>query len=412
MDLPTSEQYYKHSVESFDTTTLLANAARQRDERKFQDVLIIDVDSHHYESDSYGEIIEFIEDPVLKQLAEASRLVNQRGGMFSMGRVGYQDIGGRVTRYPLRRIEPTPKDGRHRDVHLTHRWMDAMGVDYTCMFPTPMLGLAMHPQAEVEANLARAYNRWLVEKVLPGSSRIKTMLFLPLNDHEAAYRMVQDFGDCPGVIGFMVTTVRHKPIHDNDYMKIYALCEEMGKPIGFHSGFNWDDPLLKNCNRFIAVHALGFTWHNVVHCTNWVVNGLPERFPKLKTIWIESGIAWVPWLMQRIDTEFRMRSSECPSLKRLPSEYMREMYYTTQPMERPDHANDTYLLEATFRAINAETQLLYASDYPHWDMDLPNTVWDLPFLSEKAKRNILGENARRLFNLDVSERFPSYKPPA
>ena len=50
--------------------------------------------------------------------------------------------------------------------------------------------------------------------------------------------------------------------------------------------------------------------------------------------------------------------------------------------------------------INAETQLLYASDYPHWDMDLPSVIHDLPFLSPQAKRNILGENARKLFKLD------------
>jgi hypothetical protein len=56
-------------------------------------------------------------------------------------------------------------------------------------------------------------------------------------------------------------------------------------------------------------------------------------------------------------------------------------------------------LECTFRMINAETQLLYASDYPHWDFDLPSTVWDLPFLSEKAKHNILGGTAARLFKL-------------
>jgi uncharacterized protein len=39
-------------------------------------------------------------------------------------------------------------------------------------------------------------------------------------------------------------------------------------------------------------------------------------------------------------------------------------------------------------------------------MDLPSTIWDLPFLDEQAKRNILGLNAKRVFNLDVSERFP------
>jgi predicted TIM-barrel fold metal-dependent hydrolase len=50
--------------------------------------------------------------------------------------------------------------------------------------------------------------------------------------------------------------------------------------------------------------------------------------------------------------------------------------------------------------IKADTQLLYASDYPHWDMDLPSTIYDLPFLTEQQKRNILGDNARRVFNLD------------
>jgi len=92
-----------------------------------------------------------------------------------------------------------------------------------------------------------------------------------------------------------------------------------------------------------------------------------------------------------------MRSSECPTLKRLPSDYMREMYYTTQPMEM---VNNQSMLQETFKMINAESQLLYASDYPHWDMDLPSTIYDLPFLSQQAKRNILGESARKLFKLD------------
>jgi hypothetical protein len=33
-------------------------------------------------------------------------------------------------------------------------------------------------------------------------------------------------------------------------------------------------------------------------------------------------------------------------------------------------------------------------------MDLPSTIYDLPFLSEKAKLNILGGNALRLFNCE------------
>ena len=130
-----------------------------------------------------------------------------------------------------------------------------------------------------------------------------------------------------------------------------------------------------------------------------------ERFPDLPVIWIESGISWIPFLMQRLDTQYRMRSSECPMLKKLPSDYMRDMYYTTQPMEMPD---DIELLETTFRAMNAETQLLWASDYPHWDMDIPSVIWDLPFIDEDAKKNILGRTAQKIFNIDVSERHPGY----
>ena len=37
---------------------------------------------------------------------------------------------------------------------------------------------------------------------------------------------------------------------------------------------------------------------------------------------------------------------------------------------------------------------------PHWDFDLPSTIYDLPFLKEQSKRNILGANAARLFELD------------
>ena len=92
-----------------------------------------------------------------------------------------------------------------------------------------------------------------------------------------------------------------------------------------------------------------------------------------------------------------MRSSEAPMLKRLPSEYMSEMFYSCQPMET-DHRE---ALEVTLKMINAKDQLLYASDWPHWDFDLPTVITDLPFIDEQAKRNILGHNAAKLFGLDT-----------
>jgi predicted TIM-barrel fold metal-dependent hydrolase len=334
-----------------------------------------------------------MENDVLRQLSMSAR--SKSRGTIMPQNIGYQDMGGRVTRYPMRSTERTP-DGKIRDVELGYRWMDAMSVDYSCLFPTGMLSIGMHPQKEMEADLCWAYNRWLTEKVLPESGgRLYSMLNLPFSDPAASLRHVEHFGDRKGVAGFMVTTVRDHPVHDNAYMKVYRAIEERGLSLAFHSGVNWGEPVFKGCNRFLSVHALGFSFYNILHCTNWVINGLGERFPKLPVIWVEAGLAWIPFLMQRLDHEYMLRPSEAPLLKKKPSEYMRDMYYSSQPME----IQDMKALECTFRMINAETQLLYSSDYPHWDFDLPSTISDLPFLSEKAKHNILGGTAARLFKL-------------
>jgi uncharacterized protein len=381
------------SIEELNTTKLLAHAAKQAKQRRYEDMLIVDVDAHHYENESYAQILPFMENDVTRQYAMA---YGARGrGSLVPNAMGNQDMAGRVTRYQMRSSEKTEPD-QLRDVQLGQRWMDAMGVDYSCLFPTGMLSIGLHPQKEMEVELCWAYNRWLTEKVLPESNgRFFSSLCLPFSDPEASLRQVETFGDRKGVTGFMVTTVRNLPVYDNAYMKTYRAMEERGLTLSFHSGPNWAEPVFRSCNRFISVHALGFTWYNVLHLTNWVINGMGERFPKLPVIWIESGLAWIPFLMQRLDHEYMLRTSECPMLKKKPSDYMRDMYYSSQPME----VQDMGALECTFRMINAETQLLYSSDYPHWDFDLPSTIYDLKFLSEKAKQNILGGNAARLFKL-------------
>ena len=382
------------TVEELNTTRLLAHAKKQAQQRKLDDILIVDVDAHHYENECMDDILPFLENDVIRQLAVAGR-AKGRGSLVPSVAIGFQDMGGRITRYPLRSSEKTEK-GKMRDVQLGHRWMDAMSVDYSCLFPTLMLAIGLHPESEMEVELCWAYNRWLTEKALPDSDgRLYSMLSLPLSEHDAAMRQIETFAGRKGVTGFMITSVRGQPVHHNRHMKVFRALEERGLPLAFHSAINPMEPVFKTLNRFASVHGLGFPFYNILHMTNWITNGLGERFPKLPVVWIEGGLAWIPFLMQRLDHEFMLRPSEYPLLKKKPSDYMREMYYASQPMETVDKL----ALECTFRIINAETQLLYASDYPHWDFDLPSTIWDLPFLSEKAKHNILGGNAARLYKL-------------
>ncbi|MHA6801052.1 amidohydrolase family protein [Bounagaea algeriensis] len=381
-----------------DSREILANARRDTERYGLDDYFIVDVDSHHVELDSWPEIIDRIEDPVLrengKQMmqnwpnAQNVALSNHPPGLTQ------QDVNGRVL-HQASLSEPVPDTDVHRDVTLVRRAMDSMSIDLQVVFPQPMLEVGLHPSPSTATQLMMAYNRWFTETILPADGRIKTMLGLPFESPEASLRTIREYADHPGVIGFLVTSQRSTGVYRNEYMPVYAELEERGMPIGFHAGPNQGDSMTSTMNRFLSAHAISFVTCNITHMTNWIVNGIPERFPNLKTIWIESGLAWVPFLMQRLDHEYLMRQSDAPLLTKLPSDYMREMYYTSQPLE----ITDMGLLEATFKAMDAEHTLMYSSDWPHWDFDVPGRIMGIPFLSERGKQNILGETARKVFNL-------------
>jgi predicted TIM-barrel fold metal-dependent hydrolase len=381
---------------SFNTSEHLRNAAVQARERNYSAFTIVDVDAHHYETESWAQIVQYINEPVMRHFALNSGVTGMAASGLMVTQPGNQDLGGRIVRYPQRPQEERGRPGAERDVLIVKRAMDAMGIDYQVLFPTPMLNLGLHPQSEVEVAVARAYARWVTERVLAADPAIQTMLYLPFSDPDACVQMVEQYAGYPGVVGFMVTSIRYQPVHSNAYMRLYRALEEYRLPLGFHAGYSWRERSMEMMNKFISVHALTFPLYLMTHLTNWIINGIPERFPQLKVMWIEGGLAWIPFLMQRLDNEFAMRSSEAPLLRRKPSEYMREMFYTSQPMEIPE---DLSVLEATFSMIDAPNQLMYSSDYPHWDFDLPSTIYDLPFLAEQEKRSILGGNACRLFGL-------------
>ena len=66
-------------------------------------MLIVDVDAHHYENENYDEFLPFMENDVLRQLTHVQpRQEASARGIDAGARLGYQDMGGRVTRYPMR----------------------------------------------------------------------------------------------------------------------------------------------------------------------------------------------------------------------------------------------------------------------------------------------------------------------
>ena len=86
------------TVDELNTTRLLAHARQQAVQRKLDDILIVDVDGHHYENEYIGEILPFMENDVLRQVT----------------------MGGRAARATARRHFPEqcgldPGHGRARD---------------------------------------------------------------------------------------------------------------------------------------------------------------------------------------------------------------------------------------------------------------------------------------------------------
>jgi predicted TIM-barrel fold metal-dependent hydrolase len=400
--LNSSSTAAEHAVQQITTRTdsreILANARRDIARYHLDDYFIVDLDAHHVEFDSWAEILDHLENPVLRHNAKTMTQdwPNARQVAFSNHSVGmtFQDVFGRIP-HQAELAEFVEKTDEHRDLTLVRRAMDSMGIKIQIVFPQPMLEMGLHPEADIATAMTFAYNRWFTRTILPRETRVKTLLSLPFHDPEACMKMIAEFGETPGVVGFMISSQRHEGVHKNGYMRVYRELEERGLPLAFHAGPSWGDSMTTTMNRFLSVHAMSFVTCNMTHMTNWVINGLPERFPKLKLIWIESGLAWVPFMMQRLDHEYLMRQSDAPLLKRLPSEYIAEMYFTSQPLE----VTMPHMLEATFKAVKADTQLMYSSDWPHWDFDVPAQIAGLPFLSEQAKRNILGETARKLFRL-------------
>lgn len=142
-------------------------------------------------------------------------------------------------------------------------------------------------------------------------------------------------------------------------------------------------------------------WHNILptnymaHINSLVCEGVFEKFPGLKFVAIEGGIAWLPHLMWRMDKNYKALRSTTPWLKKLPSEYIREhVRLTTQPIEEPE--DHQHLLQI-FEMIDAKNIVMFSSDYPHWDYDNPKMA--LPPLKGELKEGILWRNAARLYNL-------------
>jgi len=127
-----------------------------------------------------------------------------------------------------------------------------------------------------------------------------------------------------------------------------------------------------------------------------VFGGIPEMFPKLRIGYLEVGCGWLPYWAERMDEEWEKRGKvEAPLCKKKPSEYLysENSYYGCEPEEK--------MISFVVNEVGSKT-LMYASDYPHWDMSWPESatiLWNREDLSFDTKKDLLLNNAKRFYNL-------------
>lgn len=132
------------------------------------------------------------------------------------------------------------------------------------------------------------------------------------------------------------------------------------------------------------------------HVASLIFEGVFERFPELRLVIIEGGIAWLPPFMWRMDRAWEQLRAEVPHVRRPPSEYVRQhLWLTTQPMEEPPRRGDfTQLLTH----LDMNDQIMFATDYPHWDFDAPDSAFPVR-LPPDLEQKLMAENARALYRL-------------
>jgi predicted TIM-barrel fold metal-dependent hydrolase len=157
---------------------------------------------------------------------------------------------------------------------------------------------------------------------------------------------------------------------------------------GTHFGAGWP--------TYFVEHHTSFTQAYVTQVVSLVSSGVFERFPRLRVVFEEGGIGWMPSLMWRLDHSWEAMREHVPHLTEPPSSVIRRhMAFTTQPLDEPEQAR---FLVDVLDQLDMDDRIMFASDYPHWDFDDPERVLPASLIGAERRKRILSENALSFFD--------------
>ncbi|MGH7846220.1 MAG: amidohydrolase family protein [Candidatus Binatia bacterium] len=279
------------------------------------------------------------------------------------------------------------------DLPTRVRDMDREGIDVSVLFPTSSFALPKVIERDYAVAYARAYNDFIAD-FCRQSPRLRGIAILPLQDVEAAVSEVNRAVTKLGLVAIAIASQGMKEhLGSRTFWPIYDEMQRLNVPLCIHNrreGPAGDDRF----DSFLYLHTIGRPVETAIQFAGLIYGGVPERFPRLRMGFLECGVGWVPYWMERMDEEWEKRGKvEAPLCKTRPSEYATHgnMFFSTEPEE----GMLSYVIERI-----GEDKILFASDYPHWDGMFPyvvSTIRGRKDISEPAKEKILGDNAKRFY---------------
>jgi predicted TIM-barrel fold metal-dependent hydrolase len=277
--------------------------------------------------------------------------------------------------------------------------MDAEGIDAAVLYPTIGLYFWALEDPAAAAALAMAYNDWLAEYCSTAPDRLFAAGMLPMQDPTAAVgelRRLHEEGT------FRAAFVRPNPcngrvLSDPAYEPLWEEAESVGMPIAIHEGSSVTIPTLGADRPFnaLVLHTVSHPFEQMMACAELIADGVMERHPSLRFVFLESGATWGAFWLQRMDEQVHGFGGFCPQMLLKPSEYFARQCWISADV-------DESALAAVVPFIGEE-RIVWGSDYPHHDATFPGAVTELRDmlspLPASVQEKILGANAKELYLL-------------
>lgn len=286
-------------------------------------------------------------------------------------------------------------DARMRD-------LDTEGIDVQVLFGALCIGAATFDDPGFALDFCRTYDDWLLDVCARHPDRLKAVAVVPIQHTDRAVEELRRAAAL-GVVGVMIPpVVGERNLDDPSLQPFFEAAADLGVPVAIHSapGMNVPLPGAERFDNYAQVHCLSFPVDQMVALTALAMGGVLDRFPTLRTVFLESGVGWVPYFVHRMEEHREKRGELLPGMSDPRDLIARDQCFFSFECEEP-------LLETYVEHLGADS-LVFSSDYPHWDCDFPGTVEtaraNAKALGDDVTAKILGGNAVRLYGLDGAGR--------